>query len=52
MTLPGCVASGKSVEEAEKRMHEAIQLHIRGPREDGLPIPPSESLAEYVAVQA
>ncbi len=48
--LPGCVATGKIVEEVERRMHEAIQLHIRGLREDGLPIPQSQSLAEYVAV--
>jgi predicted RNase H-like HicB family nuclease len=33
-------------------MYEAIQLHIEGLREDGLPIPNSTSIAEYVVVGA
>jgi predicted RNase H-like HicB family nuclease len=33
--LPGCVAEGKTREEAEKRMHEAIEMHIQGLVEDG-----------------
>lgn len=37
--LPGCVATGKTREEAEEQMHEAIAFHIKGLREDGLPIP-------------
>ena len=48
--LPGCVATGATREEAEKRMHEAIKLHIEGLREDSLPIPKSHSFAEYVAI--
>ena len=48
--LPGCVATGATQEEAEKNMYEAIQLHIEGLREDGLPIPVSTSIAEYVVV--
>jgi len=48
--LPGCVATGATREEAEKRMHEAIKMHIEGLREDSLPIPKSHSFAEYVAV--
>ncbi|WP_054847191.1 type II toxin-antitoxin system HicB family antitoxin [Methanoculleus chikugoensis] len=51
--LPGgCVATGGATrEEAEERMHEAIEFHIEGGlREDGLPIPPSRSSAIYVAV--
>jgi predicted RNase H-like HicB family nuclease len=48
--LPGCVATGKTREEAERNMHEAIEMHIQGLLEDGLPIPEQESFAEYVAV--
>jgi predicted RNase H-like HicB family nuclease len=48
--LPGCVATGDTREETEKNMHEAIQLHIEGLREDGLPIPTSTAIAEYVVV--
>jgi predicted RNase H-like HicB family nuclease len=50
--LPGCVATGSTREETEKSMYEAIQLHIEGLREDGLPIPESSSVAEYVLVGA
>ena len=50
--LPGCVATGGSREAAEKNMYEAIQLHIEGLKEDGLPIPASSAVAEYVIVGA
>ena len=48
--LPGCVATGKTREDAERNMHEAIQLHVDGLIEDGEPVPKSESFAEYIAV--
>jgi predicted RNase H-like HicB family nuclease len=48
--LPGCVATGATCEEAERNMHEAIELHVQGLLEDNLPIPESNSFAEYVAV--
>ena len=48
--LPGCVATGAAREEAEQNMHEAIQLHVRGLIEDGLPVPESESFAEYFVI--
>ena len=50
--LPGCVATGATREETEQRMCEAIQMHIEGLREDGLPIPESSAFAEYVVVGA
>ncbi|OPY37897.1 MAG: hypothetical protein A4E35_00952 [Methanoregula sp. PtaU1.Bin051] len=49
--LPGCVATGKTREETEHRMHEAIALHVKGLIEDGLPIPQSHASAAFVAVQ-
>ena len=48
--LPGCIATGATRQEAERNMHEAVRMHISGLVEDGLPIPESESLSEYVAV--
>ena len=48
--LPGCVATGKTKDQASKNIHEAIELHIRGLKADGLPIPKSHSGAEYVAI--
>lgn len=50
--LPGCIATGKSREETEKNMYEAIQLHVDGMLEDGLAIPESSSFAEYVVLQS
>jgi predicted RNase H-like HicB family nuclease len=50
--LPGCVATGATRDEAERSMYEAIQMHIEGLREDGLPIPQSTAFAEYVVVGA
>ncbi|MBU4491371.1 MAG: type II toxin-antitoxin system HicB family antitoxin [Euryarchaeota archaeon] len=48
--LPGCVATGATREEAEKNIHEAIEMHIQGLLEDNLSIPESKSFAEYVAI--
>jgi len=48
--LPGCVATGKTVEEVEHNMHEAIEMHIRGLLEDNLAVPVSYALSEYMAV--
>ena len=48
--LPGCVAAGKTIEETEKYIHKAIQLHIKGMKEDNLSIPEASTFAEYIAV--
>jgi predicted RNase H-like HicB family nuclease len=46
--LPGCVATGRTVDEVRKKMREAIDFHIEGMRQDGLPIPPPSSSSDYV----
>ena len=46
--LPGCVATGTTVEEIEKEIREAIRFHIQGLKEDGLPVPEPTSIADYV----
>ena len=43
--LLGCGAVGKTREEVEQNMMEAMKLHIDGTREDGLKIPKSSSSA-------
>ncbi|MCL5428646.1 MAG: type II toxin-antitoxin system HicB family antitoxin [Chloroflexi bacterium] len=48
--LDGCVAAGKTREETLHLMREAIEIHIAGMQEDGLPIPEGQASAEYVAV--
>lgn len=46
--LPGCIATGRTIEEVREQMREAIELHLAGMREDGLPIPQPTSLADYI----
>jgi predicted RNase H-like HicB family nuclease len=50
--LPGCVAIGKTIEETENEIRGAIDLHLRGMREDGLPIPEPSSSVDYVEIAA
>ena len=50
--LPGCVATGATVEEVEREIQEAIEFHLEGMRADGLPIPKPSSRVEYVEVAA
>ena len=50
--LPGCIATGTTLEQAEAEIREAIEFHIEGMREDGLPIPEPASKVEYVDVAA
>ncbi|MEX2161456.1 MAG: type II toxin-antitoxin system HicB family antitoxin [Anaerolineales bacterium] len=48
--LDGCVAAATTREETLRLMREAIELHIQGMKEDGLPIPEGRATAEYVAL--
>ena len=46
--LPGCVATGATVEAVEAEIRAAIRFHIEGLKADGLEIPEPTSIAEYV----
>jgi predicted RNase H-like HicB family nuclease len=50
--LPGCVATGATVEETERHIREAIEFHLDGMREDGTPVPPPSSRVDHVEVAA
>lgn len=50
--LPGCVAVAETLEEVESLIREAIDFHLDGLRQDGLPIPQSTTICEYVETQA
>ncbi|MEE8333440.1 MAG: type II toxin-antitoxin system HicB family antitoxin, partial [Alphaproteobacteria bacterium] len=41
--LPGCVATGATVEDTERALREAIAFHLDGMREGGVPVPPPSS---------
>ena len=49
--LPGCVATGFTVEETEREIRGAIKFHIEGLIADGLPIP-QPSIVEYLEIAA
>jgi predicted RNase H-like HicB family nuclease len=46
--LPGCVATGETVEAVEREIRDAVRFHIEGLKEDGLPVPAPTSIADYV----
>lgn len=50
--LPGCVTTGKTIDEVKRLMQEAIEFHIEGLREDGLPIPEPSSQVAVIEVAA
>jgi len=50
--LPGCVAAGDTIEVTEQLIREAIELHVAGLRDDGLPVPEATSQVDYVEVAA
>jgi len=50
--LPGCVSTGKTVEQVRRNMQEAIDFHLEGMREDGAIIPKPSSTSAYVSVRA
>ena len=50
--LPGCVAVGETRAEVTRLIHEAIEFHVEGMKEDGLAIPQPHSTSELVEVDA
>jgi predicted RNase H-like HicB family nuclease len=48
--LPGCIATGSTVEEVTKEIGGAIRLHIDGLQEDGQSVGEPRALVKYVEV--
>jgi predicted RNase H-like HicB family nuclease len=48
--LPGCITTGKTLEETERNIREAIQGHLQTLREFGEPVPPPVSLAREIEI--
>ena len=46
--LPGCVATGPTVQAIEAEIRDAIRFHIEGLQADGVDVPEPTSIAEYV----
>jgi predicted RNase H-like HicB family nuclease len=50
--LDGCVASGRTREEVESQMREAIAFHLEGMARNGQPVPEPQTYSAYVEVPA
>ena len=50
--LAGCIAAGKTREEVERNMREAIEFHIDGLRQEGYPVPEPQTSSSYVELPA
>ncbi len=48
--LPGCISTGKTLEEIEVNIKEAIELYIDTIQEDGQPIPEPSIMGKPVSV--
>ena len=48
--LPGVIATGRTKEETQQLIREAIELHLDGLREDKIPIPQPSASTEVVTV--
>ena len=46
--VPGCIATGETREAAEQEMQAALQMHLEGMKEDGLPIPKPSASVGYI----
>ena len=49
--LPGCISTGKTVEDTTRNIQEAIELHLSGMREDGDPIPELRTQVAMVTIR-
>jgi predicted RNase H-like HicB family nuclease len=50
--LPGCIATGRTRQEVELQMREAIEFHVEGLRDEGQDVPPGTSYSAYVEIPA
>lgn len=50
--LPGCVSTGKTREEAEQNMRDAIEFQVDGLRQEGFPVPEPQVSSSYIELPA
>lgn len=48
--IPGCIATGKTMEEVKKNIAGALAMHLQGLDKDGLSSPEPKAKADYVAI--
>ena len=50
--LPGCITTGRSLEELRKNAREAVELYIGALKQTGQPVPPARAQVEPLEVKA
>jgi len=48
--LPGCIATGKTLEAVKANMREAIEMHLQGMLEDQEQLPVPQTTADYLDI--
>ncbi len=48
--LPGCVATGETIQEIKQEIATAISFHIEGLKKEGLLVPQPSIVCEYIEV--
>jgi predicted RNase H-like HicB family nuclease len=48
--VPGCVATGNTLDEIQREMKDAIAFHLDGLKEEGLQLPEPHTSSSYVEV--
>lgn len=48
--LPGCIAAAETRDEVLELIQEAIEFHLEGIKEEGVPVPQPHSYSEFVEV--
>jgi predicted RNase H-like HicB family nuclease len=49
--LPGCITTGRTLQDAKQNIREAIQLHLETMAEVGEPITPPTSDVDFVELE-
>lgn len=48
--VPGCVATGRTPALTLKRIAKALEMHLAGLKEDGLPLPEATTQVDYISL--
>jgi predicted RNase H-like HicB family nuclease len=49
--LPGCITTGRTLEETKHNIREAVELHLEAMREVGEAIPPPSADVDFVELE-
>ncbi len=48
--VPGCIATGKTIDKTKKNITEALAIHLQGLSEEGISSPEPKAKADYVGI--